>query len=182
MSTPSTLTENITIVLRFGLAYALIGVFFIFNTIALPYPVFGLAKVSVFLIALYYWSVYRPTLIPAWLAFVFGVCMDVLMGVPLGMHPIIFLVVQSQVSLQRRYITSQNFLMIWFGFLLVVCLEQFLKWIVLGVFSSSMFPILPMAIVIALSMGLFPLLYIVLYLTHRVLPAPPVIKNFKMKR
>ncbi len=113
MSSFSTLTERADIGLRISVSYIMIFLLFILSIVSVSHPFAGLIKAPFFLMTIYYWGIYRPTLIPAWLVFIAGCIMDFLSGFPIGLNAFIFLVVQWSVIDQRRFLMGQSFLVVW---------------------------------------------------------------------
>ncbi len=71
------------------------------------------------LMALYYWVIHRPDLLRPSLAFGLGLLQDLLSGTPLGMTPMIYVLVYWGVLTQRRFFLGTSFAMLWFGFALI---------------------------------------------------------------
>lgn len=51
-------------VVRLFIVYALLGFLFLLNLTALPIPYAGMIKPQLVLMAVYYWAIFRPRLIP----------------------------------------------------------------------------------------------------------------------
>jgi rod shape-determining protein MreD len=71
------------------------------------------------LIAIYYWSIYRPDLMTGPIAFALGLLSDGVSGAPLGVSSLVYLFVQGLTVSQRRFFLGKSFLVGWFGFALV---------------------------------------------------------------
>ena len=71
------------------------------------------------LMAVYYWVIHRPDLLRPSMAFGLGLLQDLLSGTPLGMTPLIHVLVYWVVLTQRRFFLGTSFAMLWFGFALV---------------------------------------------------------------
>jgi len=81
------------------------------------------------LIAVYFWSVFRPDLMPFWAIFLIGVFQDLLTGVPLGVGIVSLLLVHGYVGTQRRFFASATLPMLWVVFLLVAAVAIALNWL-----------------------------------------------------
>ncbi len=92
---------------------------------------------SLTLIAVYYWCVQRPDLMPGWVVFCIGLLEDLLVADALGVTSLVLLAVYGAVAAQRRFFMSRSFLIIWSGFLVIGAAATLLSWIlhsiVLGV-------------------------------------------------
>jgi len=65
---------------------------------------------------LYYFIIYRPSLFPAWLAFLLGFAIDLVGGSLLGLNAFLLVFASLVISRQRRYLLSQPFATQWAGF------------------------------------------------------------------
>jgi rod shape-determining protein MreD len=174
----SSMTEQITTGLRITVPCALMGVLFVLNVVAVTFPLAGSVKAPLFLMGIYYWAMYRPTLMPAWVIFLAGCLMDLLSGLPIGLNALVFLVFQWVVTDQRRFLMGQNFIMIWFAFCLLSFAGALAQWAVFGL-SQFQWPSTDILLVsTALGFALFPAVYIFLHLTHKILPSPAAAMRF----
>ena len=164
--------------IRFTIAYALIAALFVMNTINIPYPLTSTVKAPLFLMGLYYWSVYRPTLLPVWLVFSFGLLMDIVSGMPFGLNALIFVTLQWLIRDQRKILTGQSFFVVWLGFTIVLACALLMQWGVFGVINGSWPSYRPLVIAFALSASLFPVIFLLLHSTHKILPVPHPLKMF----
>jgi rod shape-determining protein MreD len=88
---------------------------------AIPWHLPGLAGIipALPMIAIYYWSVYRPDLLVPSVAFASGLINDMVLGAPIGVSSLAFLVIQGMTASQTRFFNGKSFLVIWSGFALV---------------------------------------------------------------
>ncbi len=93
---------------------------------------------SLSLIAVYYWTIHRPDLMPIWAVFVIGVAQDLLSGSMLGVASIALLVVRHLVISQARFFTSASFVVIWSIFALVAFLAFFVMWILTSLLTATL--------------------------------------------
>ncbi len=168
----STHRERLDFCIRIMLAYVLIMVLFTLNIVALPHPFSEFAQIPLFLISVYYWAIYRPTLLPGFVVFVAGLLLDIFGGGPLGVNALIFSFVYWIVTDQRGFLVGQSFMMIWFGFGLLNAAVILLKWFIFGLLQfqwTSFFENIPAA---GLGFVAFPFITLFLHIGHRVLPPP----------
>jgi rod shape-determining protein MreD len=71
------------------------------------------------LAGVYYWTIYRPELLPPVAVFIAGVVFDLLSGAPLGVTPLLLLLARALVMSQRRFFVNRLFPFVWCGFTLV---------------------------------------------------------------
>lgn len=84
---------------------------------------------SLGIIAVYYWVIYRPELMPGWAVFLLGLVQDLLGGGPLGIHALVFLLLVAAVGAQRRFLATGSFAFVWAIFLPVAAATFFLIWL-----------------------------------------------------
>lgn len=140
------------------------------NLVSLPLPYAGLMKPHLVLMAVYYWAIFRPTLVPPALCFALGLVMDSLAGLPLGMNAIVLVVVRWLVSDQRRFLMGQPYVTLWAVFGLVMVLSACLEWGLYGLKDMAWTPFPRMMIQAAVSICLFPFVTVLLIAVHRILP------------
>ncbi|PKU24626.1 rod shape-determining protein MreD [Telmatospirillum siberiense] len=101
---------------------------------ALPTRLPGFAAVVPLLplIGIYYWSIYRPDLMPPALAFGLGLLNDVIAGLPLGVSSLIYLLAQGMTASQRRFFHGKPFRIAWWGFGLVSACALALQWLLVS--------------------------------------------------
>lgn len=126
------------------------------------------------LMSVYYWTIYRPDLLPPPAIFAIGVLEDLASGATLGGTALVLLGAYALVLNQRRLFLGKPFALTWVGFIMVAALAAFVSW---GVTSLLAFKFLrasePMLRFGATS-TMFPLLVWFFIRTHRrVLPALP---------
>ncbi len=68
------------------------------------------------LMAVYYWGLYRPDLMPPIAVFLVGLFQDLMSGGPLGLWSLVYLAVYGVVVSQRLFFIGKAFLAIWIGF------------------------------------------------------------------
>lgn len=166
----STWTERAEASLRLVAPYGLMLVLFICSVISIAFPSNNSMKAPFFLMAIYYWATYRPTLIPSWFVFSAGILADFITGLPLGLSALIYVVVQWLVTDQRRFLMGQSFLMIWIGFMIVSLAAGLIQWAVFGLVHYNWPSLKPLLFSVCLGVALFPLISILLHFTHKILP------------
>jgi rod shape-determining protein MreD len=85
---------------------------------AIPFYVPGLQSVAPSLpfIAVFYWTLHRPDLMPPAAAFVIGLFQDILSGGPIGTGAAVFVVLHAAVRSQRTFFHGKSFTILWLGF------------------------------------------------------------------
>lgn len=179
MFASSSLGKVLDALLRYGTAYLLLVLMFMLSVVTIPFLPVGAFKISFFLIALYYWSVYRPRFILPWLAFASGFLIDVLAGFPLGLNAFLYVAVQAVIISQRRLLTVQNFFIIWAGFAVVMVLVSLAQWIVMGMFIGKNVSIYSLSLEAGMSILMYPVVALILSVPHKFLPDTHASHMFK---
>lgn len=114
---------------------------------------------SVALIAVYYWSVFRPDLMPSGAVFLIGLLHDLIGGGPFGLVILVLLAVQATVGAQRKFFATAGFGLLWLGFAVLSAGAQLLIWI----FSSALIGRLvdpgPVMLQYAVTLAIYPCLF-----------------------
>ena len=121
------------------------------------------------LMAVYYWGIYRPDLLPGIAAFAIGLFYDVLSGGALGFYAFIFLVVRAVMASQRRFFLGKPFLVEWWGFMLVASVAFLTGWVLASLYVGAFVKPGPLAIQALLTMTLYPVLtWFMIRLRHAI--------------
>ena len=128
------------------------------TVVPLRIPDFAPVTPMLTVIAVYYWSIYRPDLLP--MAAVFAVCVfqDALAGMPLGLSALVLITVQYTVIAQRRFFHSKTFLVEWWGFMLVAPGAAFAGWLLASLYFGALVSPRPLGFQLLLSVALYPCL------------------------
>jgi rod shape-determining protein MreD len=170
MSPPLSIAEKLIVAARMVLPYSVLALLFFMELASAPYPFSAILRAPFFLMALYFWSIHRPGLIPPWLVFVSGLVLDLLSGVPLGLNAMLFVLVRLLVVDQRRLFLAQSFVMMWLGFALVDLGYHLVQWALFSLLSLELIPLQDVGPGLFLGIVFFPLVSAVLYCVHRLLP------------
>ena len=179
MGITSTRIEKLKLLARMAVPYALMAMLFLLNLSPFSWFVSDGASVPLTLMAIYYWSIYRPTLLPEWLMFIAGIMLDLLSGMPVGVNAFIFIFLRWSISRQRLFLMGQPFLMVWSGVLLASISYGLISWALFGLAHFHWTPLQPVSISIVLGVILFPFVNVMLHLTHKFLPVE--VGNFTPK-
>ena len=89
------------------------------------------------LVAVCYWSIHRPQLLPLWAVFLIGLLQDLLSGGPIGVAAITLISVHTLVLWQRRVFLTSSFAMVWCAFMVLAAGALALMWLLtcLGMFQ-----------------------------------------------
>ncbi|PCJ98555.1 MAG: rod shape-determining protein MreD [Zetaproteobacteria bacterium] len=169
----SAISEQMDGFLRICVPYIVMFILFIFNMVFFSTPLSTTIEIPFVVMVVYYWSIYRPTLIPPLLVFIVGLCLDFISGFPVGLSSFVFMVIRKVVSEQRLFLTGQPFMVIWLGFAVVSTIGALTQWFLFGLMHVYWTPIQPVNFTIVAGILLFPVIALFLNLSHRVLPLLP---------
>lgn len=89
------------------------------------------------LIAVYYWSIFKPRLMPVTAVFLLGLLQDILTGGPLGMMALLLIVVRIFVVHQSSRFLEREFLFNWLVFIVVALVFGFATWTVASIYLKE---------------------------------------------
>ena len=170
---PTSLTPPLTLLQRLDLALRCMTPFVITLFLALV-PVLPLHLphemdlVPAFtLMAVFYWTVYRPDLMPASAVFAIGIIQDFAAGAPLGVTSLILLGTHGVVLGQRRLFVGKPFAMAWSGFMLVDAAATFVSWGFASLLAGEPLALGQPLLQFVATMAMFPMLAWFFVRTHR---------------
>jgi rod shape-determining protein MreD len=123
-------------------------------------PVYAMACV-------YFWSLYRPSSLPAPLTALCGILLDLLGLSPLGLWAILLLVLQAVTIAARRRLALARFLATWCAFTGLALAAAALAWGAQAVLEWRLLPAWPVVWEGMFAAGLYPLLARLLIRAHR---------------
>ena len=110
------------------------------------------------LMAVYFWSIYRPDLLGYGATFSIGVLEDMLSGAPLGSGALILLLCQRTVFSQQKFFNNKSFGVIWLAFAVVAAGAGLLRWVCVGLVATSGFtPAGQMLTAYLLTVAMYPI-------------------------
>ena len=110
-------------------------------------------------ICIYYWSLYRPRMMPYWFVFLIGISWDALYGLPLGVTALGCIGLRFLVSFYQEQLGLNHFSYFWRVTALSLALYAIYKWLALSILYDE---ILPKQIAIlqwAMTVAIYPLLH-----------------------
>jgi rod shape-determining protein MreD len=136
------------------LAVALLAV--LLSVVPLPVPEYAVLAPAFALMSVFYWTVHRPDLFPAWGAFAVGLFDDVLSGAPLGLGAFVLLLVHYTIVTQHKVFRGKAFWLVWAAFAIVALAAQLVT-LAFGLALKGALPdALPAATQFALTVALYP--------------------------
>lgn len=135
----------------------------------LPYGVPHLPPLGmgVTLVCVFYWTIYRPELMPAGATFLIGLFYDMLSGAPLGLNALLLVLVHGVLISQRRAFIGKPFLPSWLGFAVIAAGASTVAWLAISLFYLRFLSPGPAIMEILATVSLYPLLVLLLGWTQR---------------
>jgi rod shape-determining protein MreD len=92
--------------------------------IILPYKSHNMILLMPFIghIVIYFWTIYRPQMLPYSIIFIIGLIKDILESNVLGLSSLSFLLFKVIINTQRKHIYNNNFIVVWAGFIFYLSL------------------------------------------------------------
>lgn len=125
------------------------------------------------LVAVYYWTLYRPDLMPPAAVFAAGVLLDAVSGGLLGVSPLVLLLVYSLALTQRRFLLGRTFPAVWLGFLATAAIAATLHWLLQSTLHGLAIDPRRALAQALLTTLIYPLFAWLLGWTHRLLVREP---------
>jgi len=107
------------------------------------------------------------------IAFLCGVVVDLLSGVPLGVSALVFLFTRAVVLPQRRYFVDRLFPFVWGGFTVLAAAAIAFLWLLGSFFEGAMLDMRTVTLQWVLTVASFPAVaYLLMRVQRAVLPPP----------
>ncbi|WP_439814013.1 rod shape-determining protein MreD [Zavarzinia sp. CC-PAN008] len=140
------------------------------GTIRIGVPHFTLVAAVLPLVAVYYWTIFQPMLMPASGVFLIGLTQDVLGSGPIGLNALILLLVHGFLKTQRRVFVARTFLIAWFGFATIATGAALVSYAVACLFYGTLIQPMPLLTQLVLGIAIYPIGSLVF---SRMVPPPP---------
>ena len=108
------------------------------------------------LAAVYYWTIYRPDLLPPLAVFLAGCVFDLFAGAPLGVTSLILLLARTLVLTQRRFFVNRPFPFVWGGFTLLAAIAIATLWLIGSLLDGAILDMRAAALQWVLTVACFP--------------------------
>lgn len=148
-----------------------ISILFLIIIMVLPYnmPLIGDIMPFLTLIGVYYWSVFKPELVPVSVVFVLGLLQDILLGSPFGLMSLLLVIVQQFIFSQGRQFLERDFLFNWFVFVMIVIGFGALSWAITSLYFRVFLDFVDVLGQILLTIAFYPLITWVLGLIRKTI-------------
>jgi rod shape-determining protein MreD len=146
-------------------AFTLFGLFLI----GLPWGLPGQAELrpAYAMACVFFWSIYRPTALPAPIVALIGLLLDLLNLSSLGLWAVLLLLLQGVVLAARRRLAPSGFLPNWAAFIALAAICSALFWATQSLLTLSWLTPIPLAAQTLACAGVYPLLAALFIRAHR---------------
>ena len=151
------ITNKVMNFIRICIPFVLSIVLIFFAVLPYGIPKSSLAAPILALISVYYWSVFRPDLMPASAAFVIGLLVDILSAGPPGLNALVFILVHWAAAGQRRALAGKSFAVGWLGYFLIATGAAVITWIIASLFHATILEYVPLLVGHAVGTAAYPL-------------------------
>lgn len=143
--------------------------FFGVMMLALPLRLFeGTVPTPLFpLIVIFFWSIYGPGYVPTASTFLIGLLQDLLLGSPLGVWMIVYLLAQYLVISQRDYFIGRDQHVVWLGFGIVAFSAGAVVWGLTSLLEGIWVPVLPLTWQLVATVAFYPVIAIAFSHLHQ---------------
>lgn len=137
----------------------------VFSVLPLRFPDYAAVAPLLALAGVFYWTIYRPDLLPPIAVFLCGITLDLLSGAPLGVAALVFLLTRVVVLPQRHFFVDRLFPFVWGGFTLLAAAAIAFLWLLGSFFAGVLLDMRAATLQWVLTVASFPA---VAYLLMRV--------------
>jgi rod shape-determining protein MreD len=124
------------------------------------------------LAAVFFWSLFRPASLPAGAVFAIGLLLDLLAQGPIGVGVLILLLAHGAALRFRRFLTRKGFGFVWLAFMAFAASAAAAEWALVSLLTWRILPLSPALFECGMSIGVYPVLAVLLIRAHRTLAAP----------
>ncbi|MCC2646587.1 MAG: rod shape-determining protein MreD [Rickettsiaceae bacterium] len=91
------------------------------------------------IVIIFYFSIYKPSILPLWLLFTYGIILDLVYGLAVGISVIPVIIISFLLRNQRQIFNRKEFKIVFLGFSLACILYLGLKYIIFSWYYSHFF-------------------------------------------
>ena len=136
------------------------------------FPAVAVLRDTLTVMSVYFWTLYRPGSLPAPITVVLGLFLGLLTSAPLGVWPVLLLLIQAGVLASRRILVRQGFILIWAALIACMLMTSAFEYCAFCILDFTVLPISPIFLQVGLGSLLYPLLVPLLIAAHRGPAAP----------
>lgn len=119
------------------------------------------------LICIFYWGLSYGRSMPYWFLFFLGLFTDVLMGMPLGLSSLLYMVFLALLQMQHKYIYKESFFVYWGYFAAMSAGFCIMRWVGLSFFNGRAEGVLYPLLQWMMTACFYPLLHKIFVLLYK---------------
>lgn len=135
-------------------------------------PYFGTVAPGLGVLAIFYWSIWRPDLMPASFVFAIGLVHDLAAGIPLGLTALVYVATHWLCISQRQVLLRTSFPVGWAAFALVALGGSLLQWVLATIYHLRLIAPQPVLVQMVETVIVYPAVYWLLSRTETGLLRP----------
>lgn len=163
-------SQNISWFRSLSLAQIVIFILFLLGLISYSISYSDAVRPYFIVICIYFWSIYRPTLLSPAYVFVLGLLFDFILGYPVGLHAMLFVVVQWIIRDQRLFFLGQPYVIVWMGFAFTCFAAMLSEWLFFTALNENVFDFSVVLYGTLVSTLIFPIITLLFNMIYRILP------------
>ncbi len=163
-------SQNITWFRYLALAQMIIFLLFLLGLISYSISYSDAVRPYFIVICIYFWSIYRPTLLSPAYVFILGLLFDFILNYPVGLHAMLFVIVQWVIRDQRLFFLGQPYVIVWIGFAFTCFMVMFSEWLFFTVLNENVFGFSGILFGTLISTLMFPMITLLFNIIYRILP------------
>ena len=167
----SSVWQHLDVMARKLTPFLMTLVLVVINLVPLQLPGYSPIAPDFALMAVYYWALHKPNLLPSGAVFSVGLFQDFVSGGPIGLGAAILILVYFIALSQARFFYGKSFFVVWWGFMMVAVGVALVKWLVACLFATSFVAIEPAAFECAMGIAVYPMFGWLFVQVHRSLPS-----------
>lgn len=151
------LLHRIDATARQALPVALALVLVLVSALPASLPVFRETAPAWVLIAVFHWSVHRPNLMPVQAVFLIGLLQDLLLGSPLGIGALIYVLIRGTAGRMAQLAAGRGFIGLWLTFALAAAAAFLVRYVIMVLWHAQLIAPVPSLLQWLVTVGVYPL-------------------------
>lgn len=120
--------------------------------------------------AVFYWGIYQPELVPIWFVFLLGLFQDFLYQAVPGISSFLLILFWWIVISQRRFLMKESFFAQWLIFAVSIGLISLVNWLIYSIYFSHAMPPVFAFLQFSISVFFYPLIHKIFYSIYKSFP------------
>lgn len=152
------LRENFKQTMQKWLPFLLSVLFILINYIPSNVSLSPIIRPAMGMICVFYWVLHRPDLFNMVTVFFLGCISDFISSAPLGADIIASLIIYVLVSNLFSFLNNKPFVVVWYGFMLVFVVAEFIKWFLISIYYAEFLPFGSLFFTILFTIACYPVI------------------------